>query len=240
MSRVTADPSETDLGIPLDIQEDRDRAEEFTDLTVPGSEQDDSYQADPDTLPVPSNDLEEHKKAADIDHPPGSVHLKHLETQVRALLEAFIQGDNEAVVREDVTFEKDVDVQGDISVAGGLDVAGDVDVTGDVKVDGAILLPAGLIFPFGNTSAPTGYLACDGSAVSRTTYAALFAAIGTVWGVGNGSTTFNVPDQRGGFLRGVGSHGSETMSAGGPYAGPAVGSFQGDLFHGKLPTAGPA
>lgn len=44
---------------------------------------------------------------------------------------------------------------------------------------------------------PTGWLACDGSAVSRTTFATLFAAIGTVWGIGDGSTTFNVPDMRG-------------------------------------------
>lgn len=54
----------------------------------------------------------------------------------------------------------------------------------------------GLIQDFGGTTAPTGYLLCDGSAVSRTTYAALFAAISTNWGVGNGTTTFNVPDLR--------------------------------------------
>jgi len=64
---------------------------------------------------------------------------------------------------------------------------------------------AGLILPFGNSSAPTGFLACDGSAISRTTYATLFAAIATVWGVGDGSSTFNVPDLRGAFLRGVGT-----------------------------------
>jgi len=48
-----------------------------------------------------------------------------------------------------------------------------------------------------NTAAPTGWLMCDGAAVSRTTYAALFAAIGTSAGSGNGTTTFNVPDYRG-------------------------------------------
>lgn len=58
-------------------------------------------------------------------------------------------------------------------------------------------LPAGTILPFGGAAAPTGYLLCDGSAVSRTTYAALFTAIGTAWGPGNGTTTFNVPDLRG-------------------------------------------
>lgn len=57
--------------------------------------------------------------------------------------------------------------------------------------------PSGVIEMYGAAVAPTGYLLCDGSAVSRTTYASLFAVIGTTWGVGDGSTTFNVPDYRG-------------------------------------------
>ena len=56
--------------------------------------------------------------------------------------------------------------------------------------------PAGNISMCGGSSAPTGWLLCDGSAVSRTTYADLFTAIGTTWGVGDGSTTFNLPDLR--------------------------------------------
>ena len=60
----------------------------------------------------------------------------------------------------------------------------------------------GIIMPFGGTSAPLGTVACDGTAISRTTYAGLFAAIGTTWGAGNGTTTFNVPDLRNDFLRG--------------------------------------
>lgn len=55
---------------------------------------------------------------------------------------------------------------------------------------------------FGMTTAPDGFLKANGAAISRTTFAALFAAIGTTWGAGNGSTTFNVPDLRGEFLRG--------------------------------------
>lgn len=64
------------------------------------------------------------------------------------------------------------------------------------------LLQVGQIIPLANETVPTGYLECDGSAVSRTTYADLFTAIGTAWGNGDGSTTFNVPDLRGVFLRG--------------------------------------
>lgn len=66
-------------------------------------------------------------------------------------------------------------------------------------------IPSGMIAPFGMSSAPTGWLACDGSAVSRTTYSALFSAISTTWGTGDGSTTFNIPDLRNAFLRGVGT-----------------------------------
>jgi microcystin-dependent protein len=57
--------------------------------------------------------------------------------------------------------------------------------------------PAGTIEAFAGVSVPVGYLACDGTAYSRTTYAALYAIIGTTYGVGDGSTTFNVPDGRG-------------------------------------------
>ena len=55
---------------------------------------------------------------------------------------------------------------------------------------------------FRSSTAPTGYLKANGAAVSRTTYATLFAAIGTTFGAGNGSTTFNLPDLRGEFARG--------------------------------------
>lgn len=56
---------------------------------------------------------------------------------------------------------------------------------------------AGMIQMFAGTAAPAGWLMCNGAAVSRTDYATLFAAIGTTWGAGNGSTTFNLPDLRG-------------------------------------------
>ena len=59
------------------------------------------------------------------------------------------------------------------------------------------IIPAGSITMYGGSTAPTGYLLCDGSAVSRTTYADLFTAIGTTYGTGDGSTTFNVPNVKG-------------------------------------------
>jgi phage-related tail fiber protein len=64
------------------------------------------------------------------------------------------------------------------------------------------MFPPGMIAFFAADSPPTHFLECNGAAISRTTYAELFAAIGTVFGVGDGSTTFNLPDLRGEFIRG--------------------------------------
>ena len=64
-------------------------------------------------------------------------------------------------------------------------------------------VPPGTVVPFAGTSAPSGWLFCDGSAISRTTYSNLFDEIGTVWGAGDGSTTFNIPDSRNEFIRGA-------------------------------------
>ena len=64
--------------------------------------------------------------------------------------------------------------------------------------------PAGIIEIYAGATAPAGYLECDGSAVSRTTYAALYAAIGTTYGAGDGSTTFALPDLRRRVVVGVG------------------------------------
>ena len=66
----------------------------------------------------------------------------------------------------------------------------------------AAAVPTGSVHQMATTTAPAGYLKCNGAAISRTTYADLFAIIGTTWGAGDGSTTFNVPDLRGEFVRG--------------------------------------
>ena len=69
----------------------------------------------------------------------------------------------------------------------------------------SVLTPAGVISMFGGATAPTGWLLCNGSAVSREDYVILFEAIGTAYGAGDGSTTFNVPDLQLKFARGAGS-----------------------------------
>jgi microcystin-dependent protein len=68
--------------------------------------------------------------------------------------------------------------------------------TDDPTPQAAGIVP-GVLMPYAGATAPSGYLLCDGAAVSRTIYAALFTAIGTAYGAGDGSTTFNVPDLRG-------------------------------------------
>jgi len=72
-------------------------------------------------------------------------------------------------------------------------------LTNDASV---VNVPVGTILPFAGGTAPFGYLPCDGVEKSRTAYPALFAALATTWGEGDGTTTFNLPDLRGRFLRG--------------------------------------
>lgn len=86
-------------------------------------------------------------------------------------------------------------------------------------------LQAGEVSYFARNTAPTGYLKANGALISRTTYATLFAAIGTTFGVGDGATTFALPDLRGEFLRGW-------DDARGVDATRAFGSAQTDAFQG--------
>jgi microcystin-dependent protein len=99
------------------------------------------------------------------------------------------------------------------------------------------VVPVGTILAFAGVNIPSGYLICDGAAVSRSTYANLYGVIGNSWGAGNNSTTFNLPDLRGQFLRGVtGSSTSDpdassrTAKYSGGNTGNNVGSYQVDEF----------
>lgn len=98
-------------------------------------------------------------------------------------------------------------------------------------------IPAGLVIPFAGPAEniPAGWMLCDGRSVSRSDFANLYNAIGVAWGTGNGSTTFNIPDMRGMFLRGVAGTDSindpdrdlRTANRNGGNSGNNVGSFQG-------------
>lgn len=115
------------------------------------------------------------------------------------------------------------------TVGGNLSVTGTSTFTGNATFQGSVqttsgggLSPAGSILIWGGAvnSPPTGYLVCDGSAISRDTYANLFAAIGTTWGSGNGSTTFNLPDLRDKFV--VGASGTKAVASTGGSADISV------------------
>lgn len=87
--------------------------------------------------------------------------------------------------------------------------------------------PIGTILSFGGSTIPSGYLLCNGQAVSRTNYAELFTVIGTAFGSGDGSTTFNVPDLRESVPKGAGLTG-KTVNAHLDADGLAVGEFLDD------------
>lgn len=83
--------------------------------------------------------------------------------------------------------------------------------TWDISVSG---VPVGIILPDAGATPPDGFLSCNGSAVSRTTYATLFARVSTTYGIGDGSTTFNVPDLRGRFPLGKSASGTGSTLGG--------------------------
>lgn len=92
-------------------------------------------------------------------------------------------------------------------------------------------LPVATLIHVAQSSAPSGFLKANGAAVSRTTYAALFAAVGVMFGAGDGSTTFNLPDARGEFVRGW-------DDARGIDSGRVLGSAQTDDLKSHLHTNG--
>lgn len=97
--------------------------------------------------------------------------------------------------------------------------------------------PPGIIMPFGGTNAPEGFLLCQGQAVSRSTYADLFAVIGTAFGAGDGSTTFNIPDFRGKYPFGTDTSG-EGNSVGATFGSKNHTHSMGNHTHGVGSIAG--
>lgn len=102
-------------------------------------------------------------------------------------------------------------------------------------------VPTGTILPFDGTNVPSGYLVCNGAAVSRTTYAALFAVLGTRHGEGDGKTTFNLPNAHRRFLEmtTTTSEVGETVEAGLPnISGSFVAVFTGNEVSGAFSSGG--
>ena len=116
------------------------------------------------------------------------------------------------------TFKSNVSVSGNMNIAGNTSIGGTVTIVGanvqaaNAKVCASAfygdatnmtgLLPSGVILPYGASASPTGFLLCNGQAVNRSTYSSLFAIVSSLYGNGDGSSTFNVPDLRGRFVAG--------------------------------------
>jgi microcystin-dependent protein len=107
-------------------------------------------------------------------------------------------------------------------------------INGGELLEGGI--PTATIVPWTDSSVPSGFLECNGAAVSRTTYSALFAIVGTTYGAGNGSTTFNVPDLADNVPVGK-SNNKALASTGGANTVAATGNVAGSTANATLSTA---
>jgi len=115
-----------------------------------------------------------------------------------------------SVLETDIeNLETDIDDKANKVISGTENNFAALDSNGDIKDSGEdkttiinISSPTGAVTAFAANAAPNGWLECDGSAVSRSTYSSLFSVIGTSFGLGDGTNTFNLPDLRGEFIRG--------------------------------------
>ena len=121
-------------------------------------------------------------------------------------------------------FSSNITVKGNVSVSGNMNIASNTSIGGTVTITGANVqaanakvcasafygdgtnltgaMPTGAILPYAVSAAPTGFVLCNGAALSRSTYATLFAVVSSLYGDGDGSSTFNVPDLRGRYIAG--------------------------------------
>jgi len=97
-------------------------------------------------------------------------------------------------------------------------------------------IPTATIVPWSSASVPSGFLECNGAAVSRTTYAALFAIVGTTYGAGDGSSTFNVPDLQDNVAVGK-SNNKSLASTGGANTVTSTGNVAGSTANASLSTS---
>ena len=107
------------------------------------------------------------------------------------------------------------------------------------NLTGVVSIPTGMIAPFAMSTPPTGWLECNGATISRSTYAALFSAIGTTYGAGDGSSTFVLPDLRATFIRGFdNSRGIDTGRTFGSFQDQGIPAMKGDIAdaHGNSRT----
>ena len=101
-----------------------------------------------------------------------------------------------------ILISQELEVEGDLRILGELVFSDETQISTAPPI-----IPAGILIPFAGTTAPDGWLLCDGSEISRDLYSNLFAVINTDFGEGDGSTTFNLPDLRGRMALGLNNMG---------------------------------
>lgn len=139
-------------------------------------------------------------------------------------------------------------VSGAVTMASTLAVAGTVAATGDITHHGQPIVPVGTVLDYAGAAEPNGWLFCYGQAISRATYSALFTALGVVYGVGDGATTFNLPDLRGRVIAGQddmgGTSANRLTNQSGGLDGDVLGAAGGAETHtlttAQLPVVTPA
>lgn len=109
-------------------------------------------------------------------------------------------------------------------------------IVSNVVVPSSPLMPSGALLDFAGSTAPVGFLLCDGAAVSRTTYSDLFAALGVIYGAGNGTTTFNVPNFSGRTSVGVGTYTDPVSGSISRSIGQSIGAEKHVLTQAELAT----
>ena len=139
------------------------------------------------------------------------------------------------------TFYSTVTVSGAATFNSTVTVVGAAVFKSNVSIGGTItgpgIVPSGTVLPYAGATAPTGYLLSFGQNVSRSTYAALFTAIGTTYGVGDGSSTFGIPDLRGRVVAGqddMGDTSADRLTS--PINGDILGAAGGSESHTLLTT----
>ena len=123
-------------------------------------------------------------------------------------------------------------------------LSGEMEVDGDLKIGGSVIfqdssaintapkdLPTGILLPYARTASPDGWLLCPGQEISRETYSNLFIVIGDSYGIGDGSTTFNLPDLRGRMPMGRDNMGGKSAERVAHSAADRLGGNAGEETH---------
>ena len=123
-------------------------------------------------------------------------------------------------------------------------LSGELEVDGDLKIGGSVIfqdssaintapkdLPTGILLPYAGTASPDGWMLCNGQEVSRETYANLFTVIGDSYGIGDGSTTFNLPDLRGRMPMGLDNMGGSSANRVTNTVADSLGRGAGEEMH---------